>query len=316
MYLCYQFKIRAISPFLGSLTETFEEDLASEDPETLLEAGQPRTEAIRKLVTWIMEVLNVATTCAKAAAATAAADRDGDGRRGGVGGPGVRASTSHSTMDSIKTRRLEANSGLKRKQALQKCKCPADMKVKHAETVEDELLAGATITVSLEIQKKKPTATSPKRFVIKVFDESSFQYAEVPVNCKEYSRYLVDLRDAFPNEEVELYFEPNSAKWWAKYLKEVSLVSLTQGGGLSVRVSKKAIRSLVSNQIKSKDAVDDGDLISQDDEMASHQPLKKEKSPEVGGGTKKKPSGTVSAELCLYLCVIPVLIFTMAVSLL
>lgn len=271
-----QFKIRAITPFLGSLTETFEEDLKSEDPVTQLETGHPRTEAIRKLVTWIMEVLNVATSTA---------DQQGHPP------PVSRLNSSQSTIDTIKIRRLESNVGLKKKQALERAKCPDDMKVKHSETVENSLLPDTSVTISLEIQKKKSANPATKRFVIKVFDENTFQYAQVAVNCKEYTSYMYDLREVFPGEELELYYEPSSSKWWAKYIKDV--VTVTNQGSLSVRISKKAIRSIVAKQIKAKDDEKDSDLVSQDDEMASQQPLKKEKVPDK---KKKKVSTKAKKE--------------------
>jgi len=267
-----QFKIRAITPFLGSLTETFEEDLNSEDPEMQLTAGEPRTEAIRKLVTWIMEVLNVATS---------STDQQGQA-------PITRMNSSQSTIDTIKSRRLESNLSLKKKQGIERARCPDDMKVKHSETVENDLLPDSTITISLEVQKKKSSNPAMKRFIIKVFDENTYQFAQVPVNCKEYTTYMYDLAEVFPGEDVELYFEPGSSKWWAKYIKEV--VTVSNQGSLGVRISKKAIRGIVAKQIKAKDDEVDGDLVSQDDEMASQPSLKKEKNPE-----KKKKKMTTKA---------------------
>lgn len=263
------FKIRAINPFLGSLGECFEEELKSEDPETSLESGVT-AEIIKKLVDWVKEVLRIATTDTPAAP--------------------FRTSSSQSTIETIKTRRLESNMGMRRKIALEKCKPRADMKVKHSETVENELLEGSTLTISLEVQKKKPSPANPKRFNVKVFDEKTFQFAESPINCKEFSNYFLDLQEAFPGDDLSECFDPTSSKWWASHIKDVVSVSSVQGS-LNIKVSKKNIRSLVSSHMKSKNKSDDGDLVKQDDEMDLQQPLKKEKDT---GKEKKGRKGLIS----------------------
>ena len=89
----------------------------------------------------------------------------------------------------------------------------------------------------------------PERLVVKLYDLVTSQECSVPINIREYTLFLYELREKYGLDAVN-YFKPSAIEWWIENICSIIIVRYKKSNGtLSFSISKKAISKLVATSL-------------------------------------------------------------------
>mmetsp|Transcript_5571 Transcript_5571/g.8485 ORF Transcript_5571/g.8485 Transcript_5571/m.8485 type:complete len:913 (-) Transcript_5571:190-2928(-) len=236
-YTIPNYKVRAMTPFLTGLREVHEEDIKSDASFSDQSSSKnPGT----KIINWVIEVMTAATNPPT----------------------NLNQSTSQSSFRSVMSRRSAATAARKKRAAQEKNAIPSDLKVIYS-TESTELLPETTLKIYLLLPRKKPPTTQLKRYIVKVVNEENFQTAEAPINAREMESYKYDLRESFPNVDINEIFKPASSNWWKTYLTSIVTVKQVNPNEISLRVSKRLIKNVVGGLAAERKQYSECDSVSE-----------------------------------------------------
>jgi hypothetical protein len=91
----------------------------------------------------------------------------------------------------------------------------------------------------------------PSQLVANVYDPSTNQVSNFPINVREHTALLYELqttyKDRYTGREIDVskYYHPSSLDWWSTHLKDVLVVRARGDGSLILRISKSLIDKVI-----------------------------------------------------------------------
>lgn len=125
--------------------------------------------------------------------------------------------------------------------ALNKIAIPEDLKVIY-EVDSKALLEGIYLHVQLLTPKKKPLTEYLQRYLVRVVNENTFEYCEIPINIREMDQFSFEIKESFPDCEMKEIFQPVSASWWKNHLLSVLRVNHFEGSEMTAKISKRLLK--------------------------------------------------------------------------
>ncbi len=266
-----KYKIRAVKPFIVQL-----DTIVMNERKGMSDAHAPAEEAAQKLVKYVQQIMLAAVEpVIKPTYRSRMADplpiegikaRQNMSSAGAVVGsaPGTgfsskRGSTNEKNRNKIHQKKNIAEPISPKKEK----KVPSlDLVARHVEIVSNYTNPLLLTLLSSQKNENSKKATFdpislldngpkyiPERLVVKLYDLVTSQECSVPINIREYTLFLYELREKYGPDTVNC-FKPSVIEWWIENICSIIIVRYKKSNGtLSFSISKKAISKLVATSL-------------------------------------------------------------------
>jgi hypothetical protein len=266
-----KFKIRAVKPFIAQL-----DTIVMNERKSVTDAHAPAENAAQKLVKYVQQVVLAAVEpVVKPSHRSRMADPlpiEGIKARqnmtsagavvGSAPGTGISSKRGSTSNDRSKSRNNKKNLAEPTVPKRERKVTSLELVARHVEIVSNytnPLLLTLLSSQKNENSKKAtfdPNALLdngpkfiPERLVVKLYDLVTSQECSVPINIREYTLFLYELREKYGPDAVNC-FKPSVVEWWIENICNVILVRYKKSNGtLSFSISKKAISKLVATSL-------------------------------------------------------------------